>query len=214
MADTNHRTWLSVDVVALIVGDPLRLALIRREPSPYSGELTLPGGLLDAAAGETVTQAAVRILRAKAGVDLHDGPPPAVVDVVSEPGRDERGHTVSIVVATSIAEPGASTVAVPVTAIPDDMPFGHSTIARRALDVIRQRILVDAATSYAVAGARVTWPDVESLLGGLDAATGHPITTAEAARKRLHRSDVYRPGDETVPTKGRPLRVYEPTGSP
>lgn len=165
---------------------------------------------MDAAAGETVTQAAVRILGTKAGVDLRNGPAPAVLDVVSEPGRDERGHTVSIVVATSISAPGASTIAVPATQIPSDMPFGHSGIVQHALDLIRDRVLVDAATSYAIAGTQLTWPDVTLLLAGLDAATGHPITTAEAARKRLHRSAVYRPGDMTVPTKGRPARVYVP----
>ncbi|MBX9979181.1 MAG: NUDIX domain-containing protein, partial [Mycobacterium gordonae] len=91
------RTWLSVDVVALTEDEPVpRIVLIRRAGTPHRGATTLPGGLLDAEHGETVEQAARRIVQQKAGARVTSGV--AIVDVVSDPTRDERGHTVSIVV--------------------------------------------------------------------------------------------------------------------
>ncbi|MGC7255688.1 NUDIX hydrolase, partial [Mycobacteroides abscessus subsp. massiliense] len=82
--------------------------------APHKGETTLPGGLLAAWDGETVEQCARRIVRDKAGTELTGGV--AVVDVISDPDRDERGHTVSIVVVARV--PAEATGAVPVIQIP------------------------------------------------------------------------------------------------
>lgn len=194
------QTWLSVDVVALTEDEPVpRLALIRRKGTPHRGATTLPGGLLAADEGETVEQAARRIVSQKMGVQISSGV--AIIDVISDPLRDERGHTVSIVVAARV--PGG-TKAVDVTEIPDAMPFQHSEIAHAALSRIGERLLTDANTTYALLGPETTFGAVSSLL--------HACTsiTDTAARARLERSPLYaRTAQSRKPAhSGRPARVY------
>ncbi len=195
-----HGTWLSVDVVAFTDDAEPKIVLIERAGPPHKGEMTLPGGLLAAWEGETVEQCAQRIVRDKAGTELTGGV--AVVDVVSDPGRDERGHTVSIVVVGRVPADVAGTV--PVAQIPDAMPFGHTTIARSAIQRLSERLLTDPSTTHAMLGDETTQIHVRALLN-----VCRPINV-EAARKRLDRSSLYRRTDEMrkpAPT-GRPGYVY------
>jgi len=195
------QTWLSVDVVALTEDEPLpRLVLIRRAGTPHRGATTLPGGLLAAERGETVEQAARRILCEKAGAEITSGI--VVVDVVSDPARDERGHTVSIVVAARV--PAGTTGAVAVTEIPGAMPFQHTAMARAALSRIGERLLADAETTYALLGTETTFVEAYSLLRACTSITD------TAARARLDRSPLYaRTGRSRKPAgSGRPAHIY------
>lgn len=195
------QTWLSVDVVALTEDEPVpRIVLIRREGTPHRGATTLPGGLLAAEDGETVEQAARRIVRQKVGVQITSGV--AVVDVVSDPLRDERGHTVSIVVAARV--PIGTKGAVPVSEIPDAMPFHHTAIAQSALSRIGERLLADASTTYALLGPETTFVDVYALLRACTSITD------TAARARLDRSPLYTRTDRwrKPAGSGRPARIY------
>lgn len=195
------QTWLSVDVIALTEDEPVpRLVLIRRAGTPHRGATTLPGGLLDAAHGETVEQAARRIVREKAGAEITSGV--AIVDVVSDPLRDERGHTVSIVVAARVA--AGTGGAVPVTDIPDGMPFQHTEIARAALARIGERLLTDASTTYALLGPETTFVQTCALLRACTSITD------TAARARLDRSPLFTRTDQfhKLAGSGRPARVY------
>lgn len=195
------QTWLSVDVVALTEDEPVsRIVLIRRGGTPHRGATTLPGGLLAAEQGETVEQAARRIVRDKAGAEITGGI--VVVDVVSDPTRDERGHTVSIVVAARV--PRETPGAVPVSEIPDAMPFQHTDIAHAALARIGERLLADPSTTYALLGPETTFVEVYSLLRACTEITD------TAARARLDRSPLYaRTGRSRKPAgSGRPARVY------
>ncbi len=82
---------LAVDVVVELVHRPgVPVVLIERR-NPPSG-WALPGGFVDV--GETVEAAAVREMREEIslGVELT-----ALLGVYSDPGRDPRGHTVSVV---------------------------------------------------------------------------------------------------------------------
>ncbi|OHU31661.1 DNA mismatch repair protein MutT [Mycobacteroides franklinii] len=196
-----HGTWLSVDVVALTDDPEPKIVLIKRAGPLHKGEITLPGGLLAAWEGETVEQCAQRIIRDKAGTELTSGV--AVVDVVSDPGRDERGHTVSIIVVGRV--PAAVSCAVPLAQIPPGMPFGHTTIAASAIRRLGERLLVDPDTTHAMLGDETTLAQVRALLS----VTGP--TTGDAARKRLDRSPLYFRTEELrkpTPT-GRPGHVYQ-----
>lgn len=80
--------FLTVD--ALILYDR-KLVFIRRLNSPFEGQFALPGGFVEI--GETVEEAAVRESKEETGLDielikLHG--------VYSDPGRDPRGHTVTV----------------------------------------------------------------------------------------------------------------------
>ncbi|GAB4980908.1 MULTISPECIES: NUDIX domain-containing protein [Mycobacterium] len=199
-----HGTWLSVDVVALTQDvDTAWIALITRKTQPHRGATTLPGGLLAAWNQETVEQAARRIMREKAGVEVVGGV--AVLDVVSDPGRDERGHTVSIVVGVRI--PAGTPGTVPIEDIPNDMPFGHSAMVRTALAKISTGLFTDPALTYALLGEATTFTDVMALARGCD-----PSASESTIGSRLRRCGMYEVDPdhsrkrETGP--GRPALVF------
>jgi 8-oxo-dGTP diphosphatase len=195
-----HGTWLSVDVLALTDDTPsARLVLIERHGDPHRGETTLPGGLLAGWHGETVEEAAIRVVREKTGLEPVSGV--AVLDVVSDPHRDERGHTVSVVTALRVG--GGVLGSVLPSELPD-MPFGHTAMARHALERLERQLLVDPDVTYALLGDETTYREVFSVLGAC-----HRIGD-NAARARLDRSPLYRATTKTRPSNGvgRPLRVY------
>jgi 8-oxo-dGTP diphosphatase len=89
------RPALTADML-VVAGDPggeRSVLMIRRGGDPFKGMLALPGGFVDV--GETVEQAALRELEEETGVTLE----PAdlrLAGVYSQPGRDPRGWTVSV----------------------------------------------------------------------------------------------------------------------
>jgi 8-oxo-dGTP diphosphatase len=68
-----------------------RILLILRKNEPFKGAYALPGGFVDI--GETVEAACRREVREEAGLMLGEL---RLLGVYSDPGRDPRGHTVSI----------------------------------------------------------------------------------------------------------------------
>lgn len=78
---------LTVDI---IIKYEDRIVLIKRKNPPYGW--ALPGGFVDI--GETVEQAAAREAKEETSLDLINL---AQFKVYSEPSRDPRGHTVSVV---------------------------------------------------------------------------------------------------------------------
>ena len=81
---------LTVDVVLFDARG--RVLLIKRGRPPFKGSYALPGGFVDV--GEPVADAARRELMEETGVSA---PKLMLLGVYSEPKRDPRGHTVSVV---------------------------------------------------------------------------------------------------------------------
>jgi 8-oxo-dGTP diphosphatase len=95
-------TEVAVDVVIELEDLPGRPVVLIRRGNPPHGH-ALPGGFVDI--GETVEQAAVREAREETGLEVTLG---ALLGVYSDPSRDARGHTVTIVyVASARGEPVA-----------------------------------------------------------------------------------------------------------
>ncbi len=81
---------LTVDVVIRLPDEDGRIVLIQRRNPPPGW--ALPGGFVDV--GETVEQAAVREVREETGLEVRLG---ELLGVYSDPARDPRGHTISVV---------------------------------------------------------------------------------------------------------------------
>ena len=77
------------------------MLMIRRGGDPFRGKLALPGGFVDD--GETVEQAALRELEEETGVALEAGEL-RLAGVYSQPGRDPRGWTVSVLFRIDVGE--------------------------------------------------------------------------------------------------------------
>ena len=118
---------LAVDIVIELLDHPGRpIVLIERRYPPPGW--ALPGGFVDV--GETVEAAAVREAREETGLGVVLG---ALLGVYSDPARDARGHTVSVVyVATAHGSPVAADDARAVRAIdpaaPPPLAFDHARI--------------------------------------------------------------------------------------
>ncbi len=81
---------LTVDAVIEFPGK--RVVLIRRANPPFEGKWALPGGFVDF--GETTEQACLREVKEECSIDVEIK---GTLGVYSDPNRDPRGHTVSVV---------------------------------------------------------------------------------------------------------------------
>jgi len=91
---------LTVDCVVFNLGG--EVLLIQRKNDPFKGEFALPGGFVDV--GETVEDACRRELLEETGVKAGEL---TLVGVYSDPKRDPRGHTVSVVFMTRVSSSSA-----------------------------------------------------------------------------------------------------------
>ena len=87
---------LTTDCV--IRDDGSRVLLIRRKNEPFKGVYALPGGFVDI--GETVETACRREVREETGLNVDAL---RLIGVYSDPGRDPRGHTVSVAYAATLS---------------------------------------------------------------------------------------------------------------
>jgi 8-oxo-dGTP diphosphatase len=79
---------LAADAVILYAGG---LVLIRRDNPPFEGCYALPGGFVEV--GESVEEAAKREAKEETGLEIELL---GLVGIYSDPGRDPRGHVVSV----------------------------------------------------------------------------------------------------------------------
>jgi 8-oxo-dGTP diphosphatase len=116
---------LAVDII--VSPKPGRVLLIRRANPPLGW--ALPGGFVDV--GESAEQAAVREAREETGLEISlDG----IVGVYSDPGRDPRGHTLSVVYAAraegraKAGDDAAACRVFPLETVPANICFDHGLI--------------------------------------------------------------------------------------
>ena len=120
----------SLTTDCVVFDDERRVLLVRRKSEPFKGGFALPGGFVDI--GETIEAACRREVLEETGITvgaLH------LVGVYSDPGRDPRGHNVSIAYTTLVAgapQPRAGSDAEAAAWIEDwrnlDLAFDHARI--------------------------------------------------------------------------------------
>ena len=81
---------LTVDII--IINENNDFILIKRKNEPFKNHWAIPGGFVDY--GETVENAAIREAKEETSIDVKIK---KLLGVYSNPNRDPRGHTVSIV---------------------------------------------------------------------------------------------------------------------
>jgi 8-oxo-dGTP diphosphatase len=127
------RTWqrrnplLTVDIIIEIEGRPGSVVLVSRRNPPLGW--ALPGGFVDY--GETVETAAAREAMEETGLEVRNL---EQFHTYSDPGRDPRGHTVSVVfTATAAGTPKGGDDARTARAfagqdLPEDIVFDHRIV--------------------------------------------------------------------------------------
>ena len=90
----NHpRPAYTVDIVLIReVQESRHILLIRRASDPFQGKFALPGGFVEY--GETTEDAIVREFLEETGLNVRVK---NLIGVYSDPKRDPRGHTISVV---------------------------------------------------------------------------------------------------------------------
>lgn len=116
--------------------DRIEVLLIKRARDPFKGQWALPGGFVDK--DEPLEDAAARELREETGLDA------ITLDQLGafgDPGRDPRGHTVSVVFTAVIsaemeakAADDAEDARWHSARRPPPLAFDHKKILRAALD--------------------------------------------------------------------------------
>ena len=82
---------MTVDAVILL-NNRKDIVLIRRKNAPFQGQFALPGGFVDV--GETVENACIRESKEETNINVKIL---NLIGVFSDPKRDPRGHTISII---------------------------------------------------------------------------------------------------------------------
>jgi 8-oxo-dGTP diphosphatase len=121
-------------------GEALEVLLVKRAKDPFKGMWAIPGGFVDE--NEAVEKAAARELLEETGlrsVRLRQ------FGVFGDPGRDPRGHTISVAyfgIVRATAKAKAADDAAEIGWFPVDRPpklaFDHRKILRRALTAMRE----------------------------------------------------------------------------
>lgn len=167
---------ISVDVVPVVFDATKRtlsIALGRRQYEPNKGEFALPGVLL--LSGERASDAAVRALEAKLGVNADSVRLIRDIGVSDNPERDPRGPSLSIVylaVLDNVKETDDLVLHDIKKISEDTLPFDHNSISKRAIETLSSLILTDKVATKAVVGQVFRTTELFSVISELYLATG------------------------------------------
>lgn len=197
----------TVDVVLLTIKDEgLMVALLKREHGPCEGQLALPGGYIHPETDASAFDAAMRVIRSKAGLE-----PPYLeqLSTFAGPERDPRGWSVSIahyalVPFTLIAEAGAQLVLAHVDRL-QALPFDHAMIVTTAVERLRNKSQYSSLPCF-LAGPAFTLPQLQRIYELLMGETLNKVSF----RRKITEMDMLEAIDGEFDSAGahRPAQMY------
>ena len=127
-------TFVTVDIIIEAEGG---IPLVRRKYPPFQGYWAIPGGIVEE--DETVENAARREAYEETGLTVSNL---SILGVYSEPGRDPRGRSISVVFVAKRADgrpragsDAASLAMFPEANLPSDLAFDHRAMLRDYLSL-------------------------------------------------------------------------------
>jgi 8-oxo-dGTP diphosphatase len=198
----------TVDVVLLTLSDDgLSVALLKRDREPYEGVDALPGGYIHADEDVNGQAAALRVLKAKTGIDA-----PYLEELAAFSGaaRDPRGWSVSLAyfalvphdVIAAAGHPGLTLVGVDRLL---HLPFDHGAIVGAAVQRLRGKSQYSSLPCFLV-GELFTLPQLQRVY---EALMGEPLNKV-SFRRKMAEMDVLEPveGQTDNPGPSRPAQLY------
>jgi 8-oxo-dGTP diphosphatase len=210
------RPAVTVDVALFTVAGSLqhlrlRVLLIERGEEPYRGLWALPGGFVRE--DEDLEEAAFRELQEEAGVgEVHL----EQVAAVGTPGRDPRGHTVTILYVGLVAgdrhplaSTGDATAARWFDLSGDEslppLAFDHAELLERALEHLRRRIHEQPGICFEVLPERFTLSELQALT---EAILGDEVDRRNFRRKIKKLGILSQAAGIRQEGRHRPARLY------
>lgn len=207
------RPAVTVDVVIFTIrAGELALLMIRRGGTPYKGHWALPGGFVEA--NETLERAAARELQEETGIIQTSL---VQLGAFGDPGRDPRGHTVSVAFYAFIASPARPVAAddaadaqwVTLASIGRSrIAFDHTRIIQLATQRLRDQLTAPHASSFGridLVPPRFTLSELQHVH---EAVVGHQLDKRNF-RSRLLGQELVEPVTSAQRTgRHRPAQLY------
>jgi len=206
-AETLPPVICTVDVVLLTLrDDALHVVLHKRDREPFLGALALPGGYVHPQEDQGTEDAAVRVLRDKAGLE---SPYLEQLATFSGPGRDPRGWSVSVaycaLVPSGLVPVDAPQLRVmPVDRLPA-LPFDHKSIVDQAVARVRVKSQYSSLPVH-LCGERFTLPQLQAVY---EAVLGEPVNKV-SFRRKMDELGMLEPiaGEQELGRANRPAQLY------
>jgi len=208
------RPGVTVDIALFTVAGSvndlrLQVLLVERDERPWQGMWALPGGFVRE--NEDLDAAAVRELDEETGI------PTATleqVEAVGTPGRDTRGHIITIVYVGMTAGDRHSLKArgdarqarwfdVSASKPLPELAFDHSELLRRALQHLRRR-LAEAPVCFELLPQTFTLSELQALT---EAILGYPLDRRNFRRKVVE-TGLVAPADGLREGSHRPAQLF------
>lgn len=172
----------TVDVVLLSLQDAsLKVALLRREYAPFADAWALPGGYIHPEQDADAREAALRVLREKAGIE---GPYLEQLQTFSGAGRDPRGWSVSVayyalVEARLVTEADRPDLRLAEACGLTGLPFDHDRIVEAAVARLRSKSSYSTLPVH-LCGEVFSLPQLQAVY---EAVLGEPLNKVSFRRK-------------------------------
>lgn len=203
---------VTVDTVLFTFHDhQIKVLLVMRAAHPERGKLGLPGGFLDQNQDNSLQAAAVRSVKAKAGIE-----PPYLeqIETVGSQARDPRGWSVSVIYSALMPYETCCTHIETVEgagwySLKElenlDLAFDHRTAIHKAFSRYQQKALYSFVPAYALKPP-FTITDVRKVH---EALIGKTIQRKSFIR-RVESSQVFIDTGDVRTERGRPACLYRP----